>query len=103
MVVFFSCSAPGLAWAFEGFEDNQLPDEQIADNALRVLDELKNNATEGDDRPFFLAVGFHKPVRDLERRQRIFIASFSVLLDFLPAGEKNAIINKIKSNQLSPP
>eukprot|EP00117_Sycon_ciliatum_P027848 scpid89841/ scgid22523/ Iduronate 2-sulfatase; Alpha-L-iduronate sulfate sulfatase; Iduronate 2-sulfatase 42 kDa chain; Iduronate 2-sulfatase 14 kDa chain len=49
-------------WAFEGFEDNQLPDGQIADNALNVLEQLKTNETEhGEERPFFLAVGFHKP------------------------------------------
>ena len=51
-------------WAFEGWQDNQLPDGQIADNALSVLKELKVNQTErGEERPFFLAVGFHKPVR----------------------------------------
>ncbi|XP_065196694.1 iduronate 2-sulfatase-like [Sycon ciliatum] len=49
-------------WEFEGFEDNQLPDGQIADNALNVLQELKKNKTDhGETRPFFLAVGFHKP------------------------------------------
>ena len=52
----------GLWWAFDGFEDNQLPDGQICDNALKVLQELRMNKTKGDDRPFFLAVGFHKPV-----------------------------------------
>ncbi|XP_065190341.1 iduronate 2-sulfatase-like isoform X2 [Sycon ciliatum] len=51
-----------IAWAAEGFEDNQLPDGQIADNALKVLQELKQNRTEhGETRPFFMAVGFHKP------------------------------------------
>jgi iduronate 2-sulfatase len=34
--------------------DNHLLDGQIADEAVRVMDEIK-------DRPFFLAVGFHKP------------------------------------------
>ena len=44
-------------WAFDGFEDNQLPDGQIADRAIKVLQQLKHNGTQ----PFFLAVGFHKP------------------------------------------
>ena len=48
-------------WSFEGFDDNQLPDGQISDRALNVLKQLKQNKTNGDSRPFFLAVGFHKP------------------------------------------
>ena len=48
-------------WSFDGFEDNQLPDGQIADNAIETLRQLKQNQSKGDDRPFFLAVGFHKP------------------------------------------
>lgn len=48
-------------WAFDGFEDNQLPDGQIADNAIKTLQELKQNRSNGHDQPFFLAVGFHKP------------------------------------------
>lgn len=49
------------SWAFEGFEDNQLPDGQIADNALQTIRQLKQNKTNGETKPFFLAVGFHKP------------------------------------------
>ena len=45
----------------QGFKDNQLPDGQIADHAVITLQEIKNNRTKGDDTPFFLAVGFHKP------------------------------------------
>ena len=48
-------------WSFEGYEDNQLPDGQIADNAISTLKQLKKNMTEGNTSPFFLAVGFHKP------------------------------------------
>lgn len=48
-------------WAFEGFADNQQPDGQIADRAVSVLQQLHQNRTKGDSRPFFLAVGFHKP------------------------------------------
>ena len=47
--------------SFDGFEDNQLPDGQIADNAIETLRQLKQNQSNGDNRPFFLAVGFHKP------------------------------------------
>ena len=36
-----------------------LPDTQIADNALKTLDDLENSLPE--DGNFFLAVGFHKP------------------------------------------
>ena len=46
---------------FQDYQDNQLPDGDIADNAVSVLQQLKKNQTKGDDRPFFLAVGFHKP------------------------------------------
>lgn len=48
-------------WSFEGFADNQLPDGQIADKAVSTLQEIHQNRSKGDDRPFFLAVGFHKP------------------------------------------
>ncbi len=48
-------------WSFEGYADNQLPDGQIADKAINYLAALKENKSKGDDRPFFLAVGFHKP------------------------------------------
>lgn len=48
-------------WSFEGYEDHQLPDGEIADRAICALKELKLNRTKGIDTPFFLAVGFHKP------------------------------------------
>ena len=52
----------GPAWvSYEGYEDNQLPDGQIADNAISTLQEIKKNRSAGDNTPFFLAVGFHKP------------------------------------------
>ena len=47
--------------SFEGYRDNQLPDGLIADRAVDVLQQLKKNQSNGDSRPFFLAVGFHKP------------------------------------------
>ncbi|XP_065836052.1 iduronate 2-sulfatase-like [Oscarella lobularis] len=50
-----------LWWGFDGFEDNDLPDGQICDQAIKTLQALKANRTKGDQRPFFLAIGFHKP------------------------------------------
>jgi arylsulfatase A-like enzyme len=50
-----------LWWAFDGYTGNELPDGQIARRALKVLQDLKTGQTQGDTRPFFLAVGFHKP------------------------------------------
>ena len=55
-------SANGTSWhSFEDYKDDQLQDGLIADNAISVLQALKQNETKGDDRPFFVAVGFHKP------------------------------------------
>ena len=48
-------------WSFDGFTDSQLPDGQIADRAIEILKDLKQNKSNDDNRPFFLAVGFHKP------------------------------------------
>ena len=47
--------------SFEGIDDNQLRDGMVAEHAVSVLQDLKKNKTNGEDRPFFLAVGFHKP------------------------------------------
>ena len=58
---FYGWNLTSSWWSFDGFEDNQLPDGQIADNAIETLRQLKQNQSKGDDRPFFLAVGFHKP------------------------------------------
>ena len=38
-----------------------LPDNQTADHAVSTLAKLKDEYAAGDTRPFFLAVGFHKP------------------------------------------
>ncbi len=52
----------GPAWmSYEGYEDNQLPDGQVADNAISTLQAIKQNRSKGDNTPFFLAVGFYKP------------------------------------------
>ena len=47
--------------SFEGYKDDQLQDGKLADNAVKILQELKQNRSQGDNRPFFVAVGFHKP------------------------------------------
>ena len=47
--------------SFKQFTDDQLPDGDIAKRAVSVMNQLKENRTKGDNRPFFLAVGFHKP------------------------------------------
>ena len=52
----------GPAWmSYKGYEDNQLPDGQVADNAISTLQAIKQNQSKGDNTPFFLAVGFYKP------------------------------------------
>ena len=47
--------------SFEGIEDDQLQDGKLADNAVKVLQAIKQNRSQGDSQPFFVAVGFHKP------------------------------------------
>ena len=49
------------SWHSFDDKDDVLRDGQVADNAIKVLQTLKHNQTKGDDRPFFVAVGFHKP------------------------------------------
>ena len=51
-----------VAWhSFENTPDNMLRDGQIADKAVTTLQEIKQNRSKGDNTPFFVAVGFHKP------------------------------------------
>ena len=47
--------------SFENISDSDLRDGQVADNAIKTLKEIKQNRTDGDNTPFFLATGFHKP------------------------------------------
>lgn len=55
-------SAGGVSWHSFNRPDDKLNDGMIADNAVKVLQQLKQNRTrKGDKRPFFMAVGFHKP------------------------------------------
>ena len=54
-------STNGTSWHSFDDDDDALRDGQVADNAIKVLKALKQNQTKGDTRPFFVAVGFHKP------------------------------------------
>ena len=56
-----SSIAKGAAWYDFDEPDSKRRDGQIADNAVNVIQQIKKNRTNGDDRPFFVAVGFHKP------------------------------------------
>ena len=47
--------------SFENIADNDLRDGQVADKAVKTIQEIKLNRTKGDNTPFFLATGFHKP------------------------------------------
>lgn len=53
--------ANGMSWYSFNRADSKLNDGMIADNAVKTLQQLKLNRTKGDTRPFFVAVGFHKP------------------------------------------
>ena len=46
---------------FDNISDGALTDGKTADKAVQTLKEIKQNRTKGDNGPFFLAVGFHKP------------------------------------------
>ena len=54
-------SANHTSWHNFDTNASNLRDGKIADNAISTLKGIKENRTKGDDRPFFLAVGFHKP------------------------------------------
>ena len=49
------------SWHTFDTDDSNLWDGKIATNAVNTLNEIKQNRSKGDNRPFFLAVGFHKP------------------------------------------
>lgn len=58
--------APGdnanhTSWHSFDTDETNLQDGKIADNAISTLKEIKQNRSKGDNTPFFLAVGFHKP------------------------------------------
>ena len=54
-------SANHTSWHSFDSPDSDLQDGKIADNAIATLNQIKQNRSKGDDSPFFLAVGFHKP------------------------------------------
>lgn len=49
-----------------------LPDNQTADHAVAALARLRAEAAAGDTRPWFLAVGFHKPHLPFVASQQFF-------------------------------
>ena len=49
------------SWHIFDTDDSNLWDGKIASHAVSILEEIKQNRSKGDDRPFFVAVGFHKP------------------------------------------
>ncbi len=48
-------------YKWDNVTDSDFADGQIANNAMQVLQQIKENRTMGNETPFFLAVGFHKP------------------------------------------
>ena len=52
---------PRNSWHIFDTDDSNLRDGKIANYAISTLNEIKQNRSKGDNRPFFLAVGFHKP------------------------------------------
>ncbi len=63
----------GNSWySFDNISDNTLRDGQIADQAVLTLEEIKNNRSQGDQKQFFLAVGFHKPHLPFEAPSKYF-------------------------------
>ena len=49
------------SWYSFDTDDSNLWDGKIASYAVNTLNEIKQNRSKGDNRPFFVAVGFHKP------------------------------------------
>ena len=54
-------SANDMSWHSFNTNTTNLQDGKIADYAVNTLREINQNRTKGDTRPFFIAVGFHKP------------------------------------------
>ncbi len=48
-------------YRWENITDSGLQDGQVADNAIKMIKQIKENRTKGNNTPFFMAVGFHKP------------------------------------------
>ena len=56
-----SDTANDTSWHSFDTDDSNLQDGKLASYAISTLNEIKQNRSKGDNRPFFLAVGFHKP------------------------------------------
>ena len=54
-------SANNTAWHSFDTDESNLMDGKIASFAISTFQEIKQNRSKGDNRPFFVAVGFHKP------------------------------------------
>ena len=59
-----------------------LPDNQTADHAVAALHALARERDAGDERPFFVAVGFHKPHLPFVASEQFF--------EYHPASEPRA-------------
>ncbi len=81
--------------SFEGLADDQLPDGDLANRAMSVINQLKENRTKGDVRPFFLAVGFHKP--------HIPFLAPSKYFDLYPTANNTELPSNPNPPQLMPP
>ena len=49
------------SWYIFDVPDNELIDGKLAENAIAVLQSIKENRSNGDNRPFFVAAGFRRP------------------------------------------
>ncbi len=87
----FEPRANMLPYESRDVADNQMLDGQIADKAVSVMNEIK-------DKPFFLAVGFHKPHMpwvapkkywDMYQDEDIHLAAFQQLPSGAPAFASN--------------
>ena len=84
------------SWAcFKNIEDNVLRDGQLADKAVETLNEIKKNRTKGDDTPFFLAVGFHRPHLPLHIPAKY--------CDLYPEADKIPLANNMDAPKYMPP
>ena len=53
--------AKDSSWYDFDVPDNELVDGKLTENAISVFKQIKQNRSNGDNRPFFVAVGFHRP------------------------------------------
>ena len=53
--------ADDMSWHIFDVPDSELVDGKLTETAISFLQNIKQNRSNGDTRPFFVAVGFHKP------------------------------------------